>query len=73
MLNGPNEGPNETPTTENPFISTYQYTYTFIVTMGVSLSFPARYSQAKDWAVFACKDDTLYRVPKAHNRTTTPF
>ncbi|VAW68834.1 hypothetical protein MNBD_GAMMA10-1490, partial [hydrothermal vent metagenome] len=28
---------------------------------------------AKDWAVFACKDDTLYRVPKAHNRATTPF
>jgi len=27
----------------------------------------------KDWAIFACKDDTLYRVPKAHNRTTTHF
>jgi len=32
------EGPNETPTTENLFISIYQYTYTFVVTMGVSLS-----------------------------------
>jgi len=30
-------------------------------------------SFTKDWAVFACKDDTLYRVPKAHNRATTYF
>jgi len=30
-------------------------------------------SFVKDWAVFACKDDTLYRVPKAHNRATTHF
>jgi len=27
----------------------------------------------KDWAVFVCKDDTLYNVPKAHSRATTHF
>jgi len=30
-------------------------------------------TQTLGGAVFACKDDTLYSVPKAHNRTTTHF